>query len=74
MRTTKHNMSLTNKNEGFVFVMLTITSIVRLYSKAKTNLFQIEYFHFHISDHSFQCEFQFSFTRVFEEGKSEQTL
>ena len=29
--------SLTNKKEGFVLVMLTITSSVRLYSEAKTN-------------------------------------
>ncbi len=50
--------SLTNKKEGFEHVILTITSRVRLYSEAKTNLFQIEYFHFHIIDHSFQCEFQ----------------
>ena len=28
------------------------------------NLFQIEYFHFNISDHSFQCEFQFEQARM----------
>ena len=48
--------SLTNKKEGFEFVMLTITSSVRLYSETKTNLLQIEYFH--IIDHNFQCDFQ----------------
>ena len=41
--------------------MLSSTSGLRLQSEAKMNLFQIEYFHFHISDHSFQCEFD---TRV----------
>ena len=35
-------MSLTNKNEGFLLVMLTITSSVRLYSKAKMNIREVK--------------------------------